>query len=283
MHTDQRRLAGASPHDKLWGIGLSACDYRASFLDTWRGSNLLGQVLEHVREILCRKTMPQISDSIPPDTTAPMDNSSDTVFEVDPVIHIRLDAASSTAHTYKTILSTFIDSVLNDYAPEVLLAHTIRADEPLMPEQGPDLTSGVVTMDSVTFTALLSLTSGASATSRFHCCALPDTESPQPFIHQGAFDQMVALGAADESYALSTTPRSWSGFGSRELLRTIRQVRITIQFYCDGTPSASLAVWTYIVPNATVWYPLLVDQDSWMRFYSHSYQTRAPTRWLPFR
>ena len=49
MHTGQRRLAEASPHDKLWGIGLSACDYRTSSPSTWRGSNLLGQALEHVR------------------------------------------------------------------------------------------------------------------------------------------------------------------------------------------------------------------------------------------
>ena len=36
MHTGQRRLAEASPHDKLWGIGLSACNYRASSPSTRR-------------------------------------------------------------------------------------------------------------------------------------------------------------------------------------------------------------------------------------------------------
>ena len=71
LHTGQRRLDEASPHDNLWGIGLRACDYRASFPGTWRGSNLLGQALEHVRETLYRKTMPQISDSLPPDTARP--------------------------------------------------------------------------------------------------------------------------------------------------------------------------------------------------------------------
>ena len=49
IHTGQRRLTEASPHDKLWGIGLSSCDYRASSPGTWRGSNLLGQALEHLR------------------------------------------------------------------------------------------------------------------------------------------------------------------------------------------------------------------------------------------
>ena len=60
MHTGQRRLAEVSPHDNLWGISLSACDYRASSASTWRGSNLLGQQLEHVRETLHSKAIPQL-------------------------------------------------------------------------------------------------------------------------------------------------------------------------------------------------------------------------------
>ena len=42
--------------DKLWGIGLSACDQRASTPDTWCGINLLRQVLEHARNLLRRET-----------------------------------------------------------------------------------------------------------------------------------------------------------------------------------------------------------------------------------
>ena len=93
VHTGQRHLDETSPHDTSWGIGLSACDYRASFTDTWRGSNLLDQALEHVREILCREAMPHILDSTPPDTTALMDHSSNTVFEVGPVTRIRLNTS----------------------------------------------------------------------------------------------------------------------------------------------------------------------------------------------
>ena len=59
IQTGDRRLAEASPHDKLWGIGLSACDTRASSPDSWCGRNMLGQVLEHDREILrCNITAP---------------------------------------------------------------------------------------------------------------------------------------------------------------------------------------------------------------------------------
>ena len=57
LHTNRRSLAEASPHENPWGIGLRACDHHASSTDTWRGSNLLGQILEHVRETLDRETM----------------------------------------------------------------------------------------------------------------------------------------------------------------------------------------------------------------------------------
>ena len=131
-------------------------------------------------------------------------------------------------------------------------------------------------MDDATFTTLLSLHSRVSATSRFNCRALLDMGSPQSFIHQGAFDQMVALGAADASCVRSNTPRTWSGFGSRQLLSKNRQARMTVQFHHNGTTSASLAVWMYIVPNETMRCPIFLGRDSWMRFPSRSYQTLPP-------
>ena len=162
LHTGQRRLAEASPHDNLWGVGLRACDYRACSLSSWSGSYLvLGQTLEHVRETLYRETTPQNS-----------------VFDVNPTTRTRLNTAPITEHPRSAILSAFMDSTPDDHAPEVLLANTPRADKPFISEQGPDLISGVVTMDVVTFTTLPSLTSGASATSQFRCRALLDTGSP---------------------------------------------------------------------------------------------------------
>ena len=76
LHTSQRRLAEASPHDTLWGIGLRACDHHASSTDTWRGSNLQGKILEHVRETLDRETMQQSPDPLPPDTARPVNHPS---------------------------------------------------------------------------------------------------------------------------------------------------------------------------------------------------------------
>ena len=53
---------------------------------------------------------------------------------------------------------------------------------------------------------------------------------------------------------------------------------MTIQFNHHGSPSASLAVWMYIVPNETMRCPLLFGRDSWMRFHSRSYQTQPDGR-----
>ena len=273
--TGDRRLAEASPHDNLWGIGLSACDPRASSSDSWCGQNLLGQALKHAREIFCRDTTAPLCNPAP-ETPVPRDDTGSTVFEVDPVTYLRLDTGPPSANTQTATLSAFTDSVPHDHAPEVLLAQEQRIDAPLIPEQGPDLIGGVVTMDDATFTALLLLHSGVSTTSRFNCRALLDTGSPQSFLHQGAFDQMVATGAADASCVRSTTPRTWSGFGSRQLLSTHRQARMTVQFNHNGTPSASLAVWMYIVANETMRCPVLLGRDSWTRFHSRSYQTLSP-------
>lgn len=47
--TGSRILAEASPLDRIWGIGLSTTDPRAHDPAQWRGHNLLGFALMHVR------------------------------------------------------------------------------------------------------------------------------------------------------------------------------------------------------------------------------------------
>jgi hypothetical protein len=45
-------LVEASPYDRIWGIGLAATDPRALDRTTWRGQNLLGQILTELRDEL---------------------------------------------------------------------------------------------------------------------------------------------------------------------------------------------------------------------------------------
>lgn len=46
--TAGKTIVEASPYDTVWGIGLAANDPRALDETLWRGSNLLGQVLDEV-------------------------------------------------------------------------------------------------------------------------------------------------------------------------------------------------------------------------------------------
>ena len=167
-HTGERRLAEASPYDNIWGIELRASDYRASSPHMWRGFNLLGQTLEHVQKTLS-ENMPPTSDTPLPDIAPPLNQPGDTVFEIDPTTRTRLNIVPNTEYPHNAVLSAFMDSAPDDHTPEVLLTNATRGDQPLMSEQAPDLISGVVTMDDVTFTTLPSLTSGASATSQLRC------------------------------------------------------------------------------------------------------------------
>jgi ribA/ribD-fused uncharacterized protein len=52
LGTANRVLVEASPHDRVWGIGLTAGDERAASPLAWRGLNLLGFALMAVRDAL---------------------------------------------------------------------------------------------------------------------------------------------------------------------------------------------------------------------------------------
>ena len=87
---DHRRAEASPPRRNLWGIGLSGCDPRASSPDSWCGQNVLGQALEHTREILRRDTTASLRNPAP-ETSVPRYDTGDTVFEVYPITHLRLD------------------------------------------------------------------------------------------------------------------------------------------------------------------------------------------------
>ena len=105
--TGARRIAEASPHDKVWGIGLIASDPRAASPTSWCGLNLLGQALVHTRDSL-RQITPAVAQ---PGILAPRDEDTDDTFlEVDPITHVRLNRSPLTTATQSAQHSAFTDS-----------------------------------------------------------------------------------------------------------------------------------------------------------------------------
>lgn len=58
LATGDTTIVEASPYDKVWGIGMTEDDPRATDPSQWQGQNLLGHVLMEVRDLMNEK-LPQ--------------------------------------------------------------------------------------------------------------------------------------------------------------------------------------------------------------------------------
>ena len=137
--------------------------------------NLLGDTLEHAREILRQEIITLPCNPILLKALVSMDHTCVTA----------LRGQSDHSHSPRSMtatLSAFPDSVPDDYVTRIHLDHFKRVDVRLLSEYGPGLISGAVTMDVATFTTFLSLAGRASAMSWFNRRVIPDTRLSQSFI-----------------------------------------------------------------------------------------------------
>ena len=274
LSTGDRILAEASPFDNQWGIGLRADNPAALHPSTWRGKNLLGQVLQVVRRHLqeADRSPFHTPSVLPPSTSsARLVNVADSIFEVNPDNSQQLPAPDGLSTANFSGLAKFSPYAPKDHDPTVLTVQAPPLLDPPLPEMGPCLVDGIVTVDDASFTTRVHIHSGPTATTTFPCVALLDTGSPQSFINEGAWRQLQTAGAGTPSSERVSTPRSWGGFGTSAPLRTSRSIRLSVQFLRGDRSTASLAVWAYIVPESAMSHAVLLGRDSWMRFNSRRY------------
>ena len=274
LGTKSKTLAEASPTDAIWGIGLRADKAAAVRPSQWPGSNLLGKALMAVRDLL-KDQAPPIERNSHVSENAQV---KQVIHEVNPATNepIPLDSAADAAPAGG--YSGYTPYAPKDHSEQVLAVNSVEYDSRdsvrLLPEHGPCLVGGIVTVDDATFTTRVKVHAGP-ATSQYGLAALLDSGSPAIFINSNAGGTLIAMGAVSDKYITRNANRSWGGFGKARSLQTTEMIRLSVQFLHGDRPSASLAIWAHIVPANSMQYPILLGRDSFMRFNTRSYRTLA--------
>ena len=239
---------------------------------------MLGKALQNVRRLFPdRAPPPTRPQPWSPLGTSP--SSRDRIFKIDPSTRQQLCPSDTSA---RTSLSGYPDSPttvppgLGDGTLAVVSAARSGQYPPLLAEQRPCLFAGVVTVDDTSFTTKIKIQSGLAAM-QLEYVALSDKGSAQTFIKTHAFDSVKRVGAASATCERYIPPRSWGGFGMSPSLETsVTAVRLSVQFFDGDKPTASLAVWAYVVLSEAMQHDVLLGRDSWMQFQDRSYRTLAP-------
>ena len=91
-------------------------------------------------------------------------------------------------------ITVYFSGALVDQSPEVL-AIASSASNRSLPEHGPCLVRGTVTLDDVCFTTEIASHRGGYPIALYRCASLLDTGSRQTFTRRDVLDHMLLVGA----------------------------------------------------------------------------------------
>ena len=181
-------MAETSPFDPVWGIGLREDDPEARDPRRWRGKKLLEQALSTVRDAI-RTVEAGLATQTSSQQFCTL-TTTGGIHEISPAPPRSWPLARACPGPPTEFSTCFSDAPANS-RPEVL-AVTPGVDPSLaLPEHGPCLIGGIITLDDASFTTKIAVHSGANALAPYGWVALPDTGSPQTFIRPDLLDRML--------------------------------------------------------------------------------------------
>lgn len=127
LDTGDSIIAEASPVDPIWGIGLAAEDPLAQDVSTWKGKNLLGQILMSVREKIRKEKMKPQKKNISFEDFEKLDIrickilSIEKVEKADKLYKLEIDTGIDKRIVVSAIAQSFLEKdLLNQHLPFVL-------------------------------------------------------------------------------------------------------------------------------------------------------------------
>ena len=161
LSTGSKRLAETSPLDLVWGIGLRAEDPRAKDPRLWIRKQMLGEALSAVREEI-RDVETGLAN--PASAGRFRTSTGNTgIHEISSRAQSCLFSAASAGQGSLLPFSTFFSDAPADQSQEILEIAFGVGPGLALPEHGPCLVGGTVTLDGVSFTTNIAIHSGGDA------------------------------------------------------------------------------------------------------------------------
>ena len=155
-----QNLADDSPFDRVWGIGFRADDPEARNPRRWSWKILIGKVFSTVRDIFCTSEARLATQASSQQFCTP--TSTGRIHEIS-LAPPRPRALARACPGPPSDCSTCFAYAPADSSPEVLAVTPRVAPCLALPEHGPCLVHGIITLDDASFTTKIAVHSGANA------------------------------------------------------------------------------------------------------------------------